>query len=86
MVSCTFSLLQLAKKKAHAARGWFPPHQASCIDPMDQSHPLDPTLNASGAIGFPTIRLLKNDTMSLIKVYCVHNQKVSATAKSLGHK
>ena len=38
---------QLAKKarfaRVRAARGWNPPYQGSCIDPRDQSHPLDPT-------------------------------------------
>ena len=44
-----------------AACGWSLPYQGSCIDPMDQSHPLDPTLKARGASGTPTIRLLKKD-------------------------
>ena len=29
--------------RVRAARGWIPAYQGSCIDPMDQSHPLDPT-------------------------------------------
>ena len=48
-----------------AARGWSPPYQRSCIDPMNQSHHLDPTLKASGANGFPTIWLLINDKILL---------------------
>ena len=44
-----------------AARGWSLAYQGSCIDPMDQSHPLDPSLKAAGARRFVTIRLLKKD-------------------------
>ena len=55
----------LAKKarfaRDRAARGWSLAYQGSCIDPMDQSHPLDPSLKAAGARRFVTIRLLKKD-------------------------
>ena len=44
-----------------AARGWSPAYHGSCIDPMDQSKPLDPTLKVAGARRIRTIRLLVND-------------------------
>ena len=44
-----------------AARGWSLAYQGSCIDPMDQSKPLDPTLKVAGARRTRTIRLLVND-------------------------
>ena len=43
--------LNATRKKAALRarpRGWSLPSQGSCIDPKDQSHPLDPDLKASG--------------------------------------
>ena len=61
---CPF-LGQLGKKarfaRDRAARGWSLAYQGSCIDPMDQSKPLDPTLKVAGARRTRTIRLLIND-------------------------
>ena len=66
--SPTFSVhkvVELAKKarfaRDRAARGWSPAYHGSCIDPMDQSKPLDPTLKVAGARRIRTIRLLVND-------------------------
>ena len=39
-----------------AVRGWSPPYQGSCINPMDQFHPLEPALKASGASAFAAIQ------------------------------
>ena len=59
------SKLKLDKKarfvRDRAARGWSLAYQGSCIDPMDQSKPLDPTLKVAGARRIRTIRLLVND-------------------------
>ena len=46
-----------------AARGWSLAYHGSCIDPMDQSKPLDPTLKVAGARRIRTIRLLVNDVL-----------------------
>ena len=59
-------ILCLLDKKARfardrAARGWSLAYHGSCIDPMDQSKPLDPTLKVAGARRIRTIRLLVND-------------------------
>ena len=48
-----------------AARGWSLAYHGSCIDPMDQSKPLDPTLKVAGARRIRTIRLLVNDVAEL---------------------
>ena len=50
-------------KKARFARvrGWNPAYQGSCIDPMDQSRPLDPPSQAPLPILDAAIRLLVKD-------------------------
>ena len=49
-------------RKKRASRAYGVSHiRGSCIDPRDQSNPLDPALKAPRASGAPTIRLLKND-------------------------
>ena len=53
--------LESALRALKSPRGWCLGYQGPCIDPMDQSHPLDLTLKASEASATPTIRLLKND-------------------------
>ena len=62
---------KLRDKKARftrirAAREWSPPYQGSCIDPMDQSQPLDLALKASGARRIPAIRLLIKDYKNIL--------------------
>ena len=61
-----FIYITVLDKKARfardrAARGWSLAYHGSCIDPMDQSKPLDPTLKVAGARRIRTIRLLVND-------------------------
>ena len=50
-----------ASARVRAARGWNPAYQGSCIDPMEQSHPLNPTSKASLSILCIPIQLLIKD-------------------------
>ena len=54
--------------RVRAARGWNPAYQGSCIDPMDQSHPLNPTSKGHLLILDPAIRLLVKDKKINCKV------------------
>ena len=69
------SKLKLDKKarfvRDRAARGWSLAYQGSCIDPMDQSKPLDPTLKVAGARRIRTIRLLVNDYRQFFMTTCL---------------
>ena len=58
----SLSLILYSLKK-RALRGWSLPYQGSCIDPRDQSHPLDPALQVPRASTFATIRLLEKDIL-----------------------
>ena len=52
-------------------RGWNPAYQESCIDLMDQSHPLDPTSMGPLSILAVPSRLLNKDTKTITIILAV---------------